>query len=167
MANEEFKNIQEVVDTAGQLIADAMRDGSLAEGLFATGQLARSITYVPTPTKDGVFGFQIVMEDYGLYQDAGFFRPAGKRPPLEPIIDWLQRKLIQPPQGMTIRSFAFAIQNKIGRDGAYVKARPFIQPAVDSVVNQYLIPNLEKAGVKDIEESIAVAIGKNDKMKVK
>lgn len=167
MANEEFKNIQEVVDTAGQLMADAMRDGALAQQLFATGQLARSITYQPTSTKDGVFGFQIVMEDYGLYQDAGFFRPPGKKPPVEPIIDWLQRKLITPPQGMTIRSFAFLIQNKIGRDGAYVKARPFIQPAIDSVVNQYLIPNLEEAGVKDIEESIAVAVSKNNKMKVK
>lgn len=167
MANEDFQNLQEVIDAAGKLMVDAMRDQILAQGLFATGDLARSITYQPIPPQEGMFGFQIFMEDYGLYQDAGFFRPPGKRPPVQPIIDWLQRKLINPPQGMTTRSFAFAIQAKIGRDGAYVKARPFIQPAIDGVVNNFLTPKLEEAGVKDIENVIAVAVSKNDKMKVK
>jgi len=167
MANEDFQNIQEVVDAAGRLMADAMRDGVLAQNLFATGELGRSITYQPTPTQEGMFGFQILMEDYGLYQDAGFFRPPGKRPPVQPIIDWIQRKLIQPPQGMSVRSFAFAIQGKIAREGALVKARPFIQPAIDGVVNNFLVPKLEEAGVKDIENSIAVAVSKNSKIKVK
>ena len=167
MANEDFQNIQAVVDAAGKLMAEAMRDGVLAQGLLATGELARSITYQPIPQQEGLFGFQIVMEDYGLYQDAGFFRPPGKRPPVQPIIEWLQRKLITPPQGMTIRSFAFAIQAKIGRDGAFVKARPFIQPAVDGVVNNFLVPQLEEAGVKDIENAVQVAVSSNSKMKVK
>lgn len=167
MANEDFGNLQEVVDAAGKLMVDAMRDQILAQGLFATGELARSVTYQPVPSQQGMFGFQIFIEDYGLYQDAGFFRPPGKRPPVQPIIDWIQRKLITPPQGMDVKSFAFAIQNKIGRDGAYVKARPFIQPAIDGVVNNFLTPKLEEAGVKDIENVIAVAVSKNDKMKVK
>ena len=167
MANEDFQNIQQVLDAAGKLMADAMRDGALAKDLFATGELARSITYQPTPQQEGVFGFQIVMEDYGLYQDAGFFRPAGRKPPVQPIIDWLQRKLITPPEGMSTRSFAFLIQAKIGREGALIKARPFIQPAIDGVVNNFLIPKLEEAGVKDIENSIVVAVSKNSKIKVK
>ena len=162
---ENFKNIQLVVEQAATLLVEAMKDGSISQDLFATGKLAQSITS-QTEFKDGVFGFQILMEDYGLYQDAGFFRPPGKRPPLEPIISWLQRKRITPPEGMSVRTFAFLIQRKIGKQGAYVKARPFIQPAVNSVVNNFLVPKLEEAGVKDIEESIAISIGKNNKMKV-
>jgi hypothetical protein len=67
---------------------------------------------------------------------------------------------------MSVRTFAFLIQRKIGRQGAYVKARPFIQPAVNSVVNNFLAPKLEEAGAKDIEYSIEISIGKNNKMKV-
>ena len=173
MANEDFANLQEVVDAAGKLLVDAMADQILAQGLFATGELARSVTYQPIPVQDGVIGFQILMEDYGIYQNDGFFRPPGKRPPLQPIIDWLQRKQITPkPDPITnktpsIREFAFLIQRKIGNEGATIKARPFIQPAVDGVVNNFLTPKLEEAGIKDIENSIAVAVSKNDKMKVK
>lgn len=165
MAKSEFKNIEEVIQQAASLMVEAMKDGSIAQDLFATGKLAQSITS-QTAFKDGVFGFEIFMEEYGLYQDGGFFRPPGKRPPLEPIINWLQRKRIQPPDGMDIKTFAFLIQRKIGREGAFVKARPFIQPAVTLVVNNFLVPKLEEAGVKDIEESIAVSIGKNNKMKL-
>jgi hypothetical protein len=168
---ENFKNIQEVIEQAATLLVEAMKDGSISQDLFATGKLAQSITS-QTEFKDGVFGFQIFMEDYGVYQDSGFFRPPGKRPPLEPIINWLQRKRISlKPDPITnktptIREVAFLIARKIGRDGADVKARPFIQPAVYSVVNNFLVPKLEEAGVKDIEESIMISIGKNNKMKV-
>ena len=162
---ENFKNIQEVIEQAATLLVEAMKDGAISQDLFATGKLAQSITS-QTEFKDGVFGFQIFMEDYGVYQDSGFFRTPGKRPQLEPIISWLQRKRITPPEGMSVRTFAFLIQRKIGKQGAYVKARPFIQPAVNSVVNNFLAPKLEEAGAKDIEYSIEISIGKNNKMKV-
>ena len=57
-------------------------------------------------------------------------RKPGPMPPVQPIIDWIRARGIEPrdPSIRTQRGLAFAIARKISRDGT--EAQPFMRPAL-------------------------------------
>ena len=57
-------------------------------------------------------------------------RDPGPMPPVQPIIDWIRARGIEPrdPSIRSQRGLAFAIARKISRDGT--EAQPFMQPAL-------------------------------------
>ena len=161
----EFKNMDIVIQQAAELMAESIRDEAISKGLFNTGKLAKSYEG-KVVWNNGKFQIQIFGDVYGAYQDAGFFRPPGKNPPVQPIIDWIIKKRISVPSGMSVESFAYAVQHKIGKVGAVIKPKNFIQPGIDRVVTNFLTPKLEEAGVKDIE-NIVTTFAHGNKIEIK
>lgn len=146
--------IKQGLEEAGQRIVDKMVDSLFEQNAVITGKLARSIGYEVTE-KGNSYSLSISMEDYGIYVDEGSERGPGKPPPLKPIVDWIKRRGIKPPQGMSTQTFAFVIARSIGKHGQRFKQpKPFITPSVEFVANQYLPEVLEKAGVKFIEQEL-------------
>ena len=148
--NPIFEGLQE----AGQRIIDKMVDSLFEQQAVVTGKLARSIESTVTE-KDGNYSLAISMENYGIYVDEGSERGPGKPPPVQAIVDWIKRKGISPPQGMTTKTYAFIIARSIGKKGQRFKQpKPFITPSVEFVANSYLPKVLEDAGVKFIEQEL-------------
>lgn len=73
----------------------------------------------------------VVLPAYYLYVDSG--RKAGKRPPIDVIMEWIIRNKIRLPSGMTLKSYAFLVARVIGRKG--VKPRPFIDILLEEISN--------------------------------
>jgi hypothetical protein len=156
MANE-FSNIEKVMERGAQMYADAIRDSAIQERLFKTGQLAQSIQG-ETYSREGKIGIQVSMEDYGLYQDSGIngikqtvpksgysFYPPGQ----------FRSKVIGGP-------LPFAVRKSIAEKG--LKPRPFIVQGLTQVTENFLVPQLNEAGVQDIEQFVELAVQGLDKV---
>ena len=156
MANE-FSNIEKVMERGAQMYADAIRDSAIQERLFKSGQLAQSIQG-ETYSREGKIGIQVSMEDYGLYQDSGIngikqtvpksgysFYPPGQ----------FRSKVIGGP-------LPFAVRKTIAEKG--LKPRPFIVQGLTQVTENFLVPQLNEAGVQDIEQFVELAVQGLDKV---
>lgn len=146
--------LKQGLEEAGQRIVDKMVDSLFEQKAVVTGRLARSIS--SQVVDDGKsYSLEISMEDYGVYVDEGSERGPGKPPPVKAIADWIKRRGIAPPQGMSTQTFAFVIARSIGKHGQRFKQpKPFITPSVEFVAQQYLPKALEEAGVKFIEQAL-------------
>ena len=122
---------REALDAVGlRTVEDAQRILN-SQGTNNTGQLSQSIKSerikggIKVGTNTG----------YGLYVEFG--RPAGKMPPRNVLLRWVQRKLGL--SGNEAKSAAFFISKKIGKRGT--KAQPFLRPAYERarkrIVMQY------------------------------
>ena len=72
-------------------------------------------------------------------QFARYGRGPGKRPPLDPIIKWVQQKKIGPQENT--KGTAFAIANSISKNGTsnYVKGAPnFLEESIRKHMDVYL-----------------------------
>ena len=146
--------IYEGLQEAGQRIVDKMVDSLFEQRAVVTGRLARSIESEVTQNK-GTYSLAISMETYGVYVDEGSERGPGKPPPVQAIADWIKRRGISTPQGMTTQTYAFIISRSIGKRGQRFKQpKPFITPSVEFVANSYLPKALEDAGVKFITNEL-------------
>ena len=156
MANE-FSNIEKVMKLAANRYEEAIRDSAIQERLFKTGQLAQSIQG-ETYSREGKIGIQVSMEDYGLYQDSGIngikqsvpsngesFYPPGQ----------FRSKTIGGP-------LPFAVRKSIAEKG--LKPRPFIVQGLTQVTENFLVPQLNEAGVQDIEQFVELAVQGLDKV---
>ena len=156
---DEFKNIEDVMERGAEMYADAIRNSAIEERLFKSGQLARSIQG-ETYSRAGKVGIQVSMEDYGLYQDSGIngikqsvpssgesFYPPGQ----------FRSKTIGGP-------LSFAVRKSIAEKG--LKPRPFIVKGLTQVTENFLVPQLTEAGVKDIEKYVELAVSGDKNIKV-
>ena len=150
MADIDFKNIESVMEGMGEIYADSIRNKAIERGVFKTGRLARSYTGTTTK-KDNKYAISIQGEYYGPFQSYGVATPFISA--LD-VPDWIS------PQPLSGTQYKF----KGGKKG--IQARPFIEPGIEFINNNFLPKALEEAGFKDIEESIMISIGKNNKMKV-
>ena len=76
-------------------------------GKRVSGEFERGLEITSTPNR-------VVLEGYSYL--AG--RAAGKQPPVQAILDWVEQRGIQPiEQNMTQTSLAWAIAKKIAREG--------------------------------------------------
>jgi hypothetical protein len=99
------------------------------------------------------------MLKYGEYVDDGAERGRGKRPPVRDIVQWIQQKRISvPKQFKNVEQFAFAISFNIGKLGQrFKRARPFIQPALNAVQQQYITSGkLASAVAIDLNNNIQI-----------
>lgn len=152
--------IKEGLEQVGQKIIDQMVDTLFENKSVITGNLARSLSYEIQTTKDG---YKLLIldnsgkggYDYGLSVDQGRSRGPGKMPPVKPIKDWIKRRGINPPQGMSVESFAFVIARSIGKKGQKFKQpKPFIQPSVEMVTSRFLPEILQDKGVMFINQEL-------------
>lgn len=130
----EFKELTKLQKQTGQIIKGKMIENLRANRSVGTGNLLRSIG-VTSPEEPNQRGnLETVLEIKAWYAelvDQGIDnRGPGKQPPVRPIQEWLKRKSISIPAGITIEQYSFAIAKKIAKKGQKKKAYPFIQPAI-------------------------------------
>jgi hypothetical protein len=103
----------------------------------ASGFLSNNIEAEVTSPKENVTILDISMPAYGEIVDAGRGKSTKGGPKQEwrgDIKDWIQQKGIKLKPGVTLEQAAFLITRKINQKG--YKAKPFIQPAINKVVEQ-------------------------------
>jgi len=130
----EFKELTKLQKQTGQIIKGKMIENLRRNKSVASGNLLRSIV-VDTPEEPNERGnLETVLEIKAWYAElvdqSIDNRGPGKQPPVKPIQDWLRRKSISTPSGVTIEQFSFAIAKKIAKKGQRKRAYPFIQPAI-------------------------------------
>lgn len=92
----------------------------------ASGALQRSMELDKIVIDDKEMRVTISLEDYWYYLEHG--RKAGKMPPIQPIIEWIENKPVPPKvQGLTVKQQAFAIAKSIKKNGT--KPKPFFNSA--------------------------------------
>lgn len=92
----------------------------------ASGALQRSMDKDKIVIDDRMMKVTISLEDYWYYLEHG--RKAGKMPPIQPIIEWIENKPVPPKvQGLTVKQQAFAIAKSIKKNGT--KPKPFFNSA--------------------------------------
>ena len=125
----EFENLAKLQKQTGQIIKDKMIENLRRNKSVASGNLLRSIgvTSLEEPNERG--NLETVLEIKAWYAEL-VDRGPGKQPPVRPIQEWIRRKSIAVPPGVTIEQFSFAIAKKISKEGQRKKAYPFIQPAI-------------------------------------
>lgn len=129
----EPRHLEETFDKFGKYVVQQARTNLTKKKKNVSKKLYNSIGYASKPSKSGMsFSFEFFMEDYGEFQDKGVsgikkkyntpYSYKNKKPPIGPLDKWIVKrgfKSIRDEQGRFIkrRSLAFAIQNKIYRDG--------------------------------------------------
>jgi hypothetical protein len=130
-------------------------------GSNVTGRLAASITVQPARVTATSLVIPVTMLKYGDYVDNGAERGRGKQPPVQDIVRWVKQKRINVPnQFKSVEQFAFAIAYNIGKQGQrFKRARPFIEPALNSVREQYINSGqLANAVALDLDRNIQLNI---------
>ena len=130
----EFNELAKLQKQTGQIIKGKMIENLRRNKSVGTGNLLRSI-YVTTPEEPNQQGnLETVLEIKAWYAelvDQGIDnRGPGKQPPVRPIQNWLKRKSIAIPAGITVEQFSFAIAKKIAKKGQRKRPYPFIQSAI-------------------------------------
>lgn len=123
-----------------------------------TGVLKNSIRGKVSTTYNG-YVITITLDKYWRWLEYG--RGAGKQPPLQNIIDWIERKPIVPQVNNstptvsnrvpTVRQIAFAIARHIGLYGT--KANYYFRDTFDSLKDE-LIRGITEALQKDTKEQL-------------
>jgi len=130
-------------------------------GSNVTGKLAASIRVQPARVEPDRIVIPVTMLKYGDYVDDGAERGRGKQPPVQDIIRWVQQKRISvPKQFKSVDQFAWAIAYNIGKSGQrFKRARPFIEPALNTVRQQYVDSGrLAEAVAIDLDRNIQLNI---------
>ena len=145
------------------LIANEYREEAIIKltqnGSNVTGRLAASIRVQPARLTETSIVIPVTMLKYGQYVDDGAERGRGRRPPVQDIVQWIKQKRISVPnQFKDVEQFAFAISYNIGKSGQrFKRARPFIQPALNSVEQQYITSGkLASAVAIDLNNNIQI-----------
>jgi hypothetical protein len=109
-------------------------------GSNVTGKLAASIKVQPARVTETSVVIPVTMFSMVNMLDNGAERGRGKQPPVQDIVQWIKQKRISvPKQFKNVEQFAFAIAYNIGKQGQrFKRARPFIQPALNTVQEQYI-----------------------------
>jgi hypothetical protein len=146
-------------------IADSYKEEAILKltqnGSNVTGKLAASITVQPARVTATSLVIPVTMLKYGDYVDNGAERGRGKQPPVQDIVRWVKQKRINVPnQFKSVEQFAFAIAYNIGKQGQrFKRARPFIEPALNSVREQYINSGqLANAVALDLNRNIQLNI---------
>lgn len=130
----EFEELAKLQKQTGQIIKGKMIENLRRNKSVVSGNLIRSIG-VTSPEEPNERGnLETVLEIKAWYAelvDEGIDnRGPGKQPPVRPIQEWIKRKSIAVPPGITVEQFSFAIAKKIAKTGQRKRPYPFIQPAI-------------------------------------
>jgi hypothetical protein len=140
-----MEEINKVLKEAKRRLEEALVDGIINQGLLKTATLANSVSVRYDEKNKELITF---MEDYGVYQDSGIsgtksLQSADSKSLYKP------GKFKSPVIGGNL---PFGARVSIAQKG--FRPRPFIVPAYDRVVEQYLDEALLEAGVTDIDKSV-------------
>ena len=148
----EFNNIAELQQRTIEVVADQMDVNLRINRSVASGNLLRSIVTQPTVSKEGTITsvLEIKARYAELVDKVIDPRGPGRQPPIRPIQEWIKRKSIAVPAGITIESFAFAIAKKVAKNGQKKRAYPFIEPSIKKG-EEFFLNSINGALDADIE----------------
>jgi hypothetical protein len=129
--------LTEALQKFGNQIVRQMQNLLARNRANASGYLSNSIEATVTTPQENVTELTISMPAYGEIVDAGRGRSRTGGPKQQwrgDIKQWIQQKGIKLKPGVTLEQAAFLITRKINQKG--YRAKPFIQPAIDKVVEQ-------------------------------
>jgi len=129
--------LTEALQKFGNQIVSRMQKLLVRNRANASGFLSNSIEANVITPKDNVTVLDISMPGYGEIVDAGRGKSRRGGPKQQwrgDIKQWILQKGVKLKPGVTLEQAAFLITRKINEKG--YKARPFIQPAINQVVEQ-------------------------------
>jgi hypothetical protein len=133
--------LQQAIQQVGNQIVDQMKANLQRNNNDNTGMLANSIQ----ATVEGD-DLRITMLDYGKWVNDGHERGPGRVPPIKAVKFWIAKNGITPRGGITAKQLPYVIQRSIGKRGqTRRKAFPFIEPAIETVLNKDLTGIFGKA----------------------
>ena len=129
------------------ILVDELKARHIELGQKATGEWVNSLEVFVSGGKGVIYG-----TNYTQYIVKG--RPSGKRPPISPLEDWAKAKLGL--QGKEALNVAFAVSNKIAREGTETYQQGG-NDLIDSVITQQRINKM----YDNLGEKISVSIAEN------
>jgi hypothetical protein len=130
------ETLDEALNVLGQQFVDSLRYELNAKRINASGGLSRSVSYEVVDI-NGNPAIWLNYDDYGDAVDSGRSpskRGGPKQNWRDKIEGWMKIRGISPRQGMTFEQTAFLITRNINKKG--YKPKPWVQPALDRVLNQ-------------------------------
>ncbi|GLB53041.1 hypothetical protein NBRC110019_20810 [Neptunitalea chrysea] len=129
-------NLQPLFTKYAERLIAYIKEVYVANNIIATGDYGNSL--VPELSETG---FMIKQAIYGKVIDGG--RSAGKRPSIPSIMRWLENKKGLPPSMLRDkRRTAFAIANKIAKEGIKVPNQYNPGNLITNVVNNFLAKDM-------------------------
>lgn len=129
--------LTEALQKFGDQIVRQMQSLLARNRANASGYLSNSIEAEVTTNPNNVTTLDISMPAYGEIVDGGRGKSKTGGPKQQwrgDIKQWILQKGIKLKPGVTLEEASFLITRKINQRG--YKAKPFIQPAIDKVVDQ-------------------------------
>lgn len=129
-------SLDEALNVLGQQFVDSLREELQTKRINASGGLSRSVRY-EIVGEGAEIGLALIWDEYGEAVDEGRSpskRGGPKQTWRNKIEGWMRFRGIAPRQGVSREQLAFLITRKINKKG--YKAKPWIQPALDRVLNQ-------------------------------
>ena len=147
----EFNNVAELQTDTIEVISQEMKTNLRNNKSIASGNLLNSIRYGKTDEKEGSLETALEIGAWyaELVDEGTGDRGPGRQPPILPIEQWIKRKSINVPAGITIKQFAFAIAKKVAKRGQNKRAYPFIEPSI-RVGENYFERNINDALIEDV-----------------
>lgn len=170
MAVQSWTVLKKIAQEYGAKLISALSNEIKSAKKVATGDLLKSLKYKVVPTGSN-FTALIFANDYIKILDQGR-RPGAKPPPMKVILKWIDVRKIKPrdkKSGRFIKNtkearegMAFAIANKIGRDGFDKQPHHVIQKALTKVFKSksQVEANAREYLVKDIKEQLILTLKK-------
>lgn len=131
-----INSLDEALNVLGKQFVDSLRDELQSKKINASGNLSRSVRY-EVVGQGAELGLALIWDEYGDAVDEGRSpskRGGPKQTWRNKIEGWIRFRGISPRQGVSREQLAFLITRKINKKG--YKAKPWIQPALDRVLNQ-------------------------------
>ena len=155
----EFNTVAKLQTETIEVISKQMQTNLRKNKSVASGNLLRSINTEKTKERQGDLETALEIKAwYAELVDQGIDnRGPGKQPPAKPIQEWLRRKSIAVPAGITIEQYSFAIAKKIAKQGQRKKAYPFIQPSI-KFREEYFERRADEAIGVDVEIDVNVIL---------
>ena len=115
----DLPHVQAVMEEMAIAIRNEYQDNLIRNDRIASGDLLNNIEYEIT-RGDFTYTIYVKMKDYWYFVENG--RKAGKRPPIQNILDWIKIKPVLPRPNAkgklpTPQQLAFLIARKIGEEG--------------------------------------------------
>ena len=150
-----FNNLQQVLDDFTKDVAETYRGLLLRDGKNATGELISSIKPMTPELVDGIFECSLSLAPHWKYVENG--RKAGKFPPIDNILDWVNNVKAKPQlarpnrldrKEITPKQLAFLVARKIATSG--IQPGNQLEEAIDIVYAQWK-DRIDAAITADIE----------------
>lgn len=150
-----FSHLEQVLKEYGQAVEDHYRDRLIKDDKVASGELINKLRFI-YHHQGNKWEISLYLKDYWYYVEHG--RNAGKFPPVDKILEWIEIKPILPYPDKngklpTPNQLAYLIGRKIATEG--IEAGNQLQETLDELNDRYML-KIEYALTEDLDESVGI-----------